>query len=171
MEMRINIYGIETSSVVDGPGVRFAVFLQGCSHNCSGCHNPESHDPDKGKIELLSSIKNQIIKSMMTNLRSGITLSGGDPLYPDNRLAVLQLLKWFKSTYQSRTVWMYTGYSYEDVSNEEILKYVDVLVDGRYDKSLRTLTKRFKGSSNQRIIDVQRSLNEGSVVILDGYNE
>ena len=162
--MDIRIFGLEGDSIVDGPGIRLAVFTQGCIHHCEGCHNPESHDPNGGKIY----DTDKIIKYASENpLYDGVTLTGGDPFYQPVPCAVIA--EGVKKL--GLNVWTFTGYTWEQImesGNEDfmrLLKATDVLVDGRFELDKRSLELKFKGSSNQRTIDVQESLKKGEVVL------
>ena len=162
--MDIRIFGLEGDSIVDGPGIRLAVFTQGCIHHCEGCHNPESHDPNGGKIY----DTDKIIKYASENpLYDGVTLTGGDPFYQPVPCAVIA--EGVKKL--GLNVWTFTGYTWEQImesGNEDfmrLLKATDVLVDGRFERDKRSLELKFKGSSNQRTIDVQESLKKGEVVL------
>ena len=148
--MNIRIAGVIPESIVDGEGIRFAVFMQGCLRNCKGCHNPHTHALDGGKVvdtaELIEQIKNN-------PLLAGITLTGGEPLLQIP--AATELAKAAKNL--GLNVWCYTGYKFEDLPPEanELLKFVDVLVDGEYIEELRDLELKFRGSKNQRIIELR----------------
>ena len=163
--MQIRIAGIENDSIVDGPGFRLTVFTQGCPHHCPGCHNPETHDFAGGRDE-----DTQKITAMMEEnpLLDGITLSGGDPFCQPKPCA--ELARAAKAL--KLNVWAYSGWTYEELLKKaetdsdimEFLKVVDVLVDGRFVLAERTLELRFRGSRNQRLIDVQVSLSAGHAV-------
>ncbi|MBQ8536727.1 MAG: anaerobic ribonucleoside-triphosphate reductase activating protein [Clostridia bacterium] len=158
--MDIKIYGTVNDSIVDGPGLRYTVFTQGCPHKCPGCHNPESHDFDGGRLI----DTDEIIAQMKQNpLLDGVTLSGGEPFcQPEACLVIAQ------AAHQAGlNVWAYSGYTYEQLLEKapELLKEVDVLVDGPFILAQRSLELKFKGSRNQRLIDVKRSLNEKAVVL------
>lgn len=162
--MDIRVFGIEGDSIVDGPGIRLAVFTQGCIHNCEGCHNPESHDPNGGKLI----DTDRIIKFASENpLYDGVTLTGGDPFYQPVPCAVIA--EGIKKL--GLNVWTFTGYTWEQIMNSgnedfmRLLKASDVLVDGRFEKDKRSLELKFKGSTNQRTIDVKASLEKGEVVL------
>ena len=162
--MDIRIFGLEGDSIVDGPGIRLAVFTQGCIHHCEGSHNPGSHDPNGGKIY----DTDKIIKYASENpLYDGVTLTGGDPFYQPVPCAVIA--EGVKKL--GLNVWTFTGYTWEQImesGNEDfmrLLKATDVLVDGRFELDKRSLELKFKGSSNQRTIDVQESLKKGEVVL------
>ncbi len=149
--MKIRIAGIVPESYVDGEGIRFAIFMQGCLRNCAGCHNPETHALNGGKIidtdEIITAIKKD-------PLLTGITLSGGEPLL--QIAPALELAKTAKNL--GLNVWLYTGYKFEEITSDadELLKFVDVVVDGEYIEELRDLELDFRGSKNQRIIYLRR---------------
>lgn len=162
---KLRIAGIEQESFVDGPGIRFVVFTQGCTHHCPECHNPETHAFGKGQIETADSL----LKMVDANpLLSGVTLSGGDPMEQ-----AVQLLPFVLGVKRRRLhLVVFTGYRYEMLMSKfahpamrELLTFTDILVDGPYMKDLRDLSLTFRGSSNQRIIDVPKSLVEGKVVL------
>ena len=168
--MKIKIAGLISESIVDGPGIRFTIFTQGCPHNCVGCHNPETHDYNGGRWEDTDNIFKMIKKDPILD---GVTFSGGDPFCQCEPLAELakkiHAHKEFKMN-----VMAYTGYTYEYLvshANEdngfmELLKNLDYLVDGPFVLSKRSLELKFMGSSNQRYIDVQKSLEQGKIVEL-----
>ena len=148
--MNIRIAGVVSESITDGEGIRFAIFMQGCMRNCKGCHNPQTHALDDGKVvdtgELIEQMKNN-------PLLSGITLTGGEPFLQIT--PATELAKAAKNL--GLNVWCYTGYKFEDLPPEadELLKFVDVLVDGEYIEELRDLELKFRGSKNQRIIELR----------------
>ena len=161
---------IQSDSIVDGEGIRSVIWFQGCSHDCPGCHNPETHD-FKGGVEVsLDDVKKQIDE---LEFQEGVTLSGGDPMMQIEALE--ELAKYVKE--KGMDVWCYTGYTYEqvlDLAKQNIhymnaLKYIDALVDGRFVMDLKSFDVEFRGSSNQRIIDVAKSLKEGKVVKYKNY--
>lgn len=162
--MKIRIAGTVNDSIVDGPGLRFSVFTQGCPHHCPGCHNPETHDPMGGR----EADTGEIIAKMKKNpLLSGLTLSGGDPMMQPAACAEIA-----KAAHASGlNVWTYTGYTLEKLMEEndpdrmELLRQSDVLVDGPFILAQRSLELDFCGSKNQRLIDVAASLKAGSIVI------
>ena len=171
MKDTIRIAGVVKESIVDGPGLRFAVFTQGCAHHCPECHNPETWDFDGGydcEIE-------KILKAMDENpLLDGITMSGGDPMYqPEAGYSLCSKVK-----EKGLNVVVFTGYTYEELMELEkkdpwigkFLEVTDILIDGRYDKELRDLTLLFRGSQNQRVIDMEASRKEGRVVLHERYN-
>ena len=156
MEIRLSGYILE--SIVDGPGLRTVVFTQGCPHHCPGCHNPKTHPLDKGRLMEIS----DIIEILTSNpLSCGLTISGGEPLIQENE--ILELIKQYKKIKSTHDIIIYTGYTYEyliKLNNSvinEILSLIDYLIDGPYIEKLRDLTLEFRGSSNQRIIDLKKS--------------
>ena len=161
---KIRIAGTVNDSITDGPGLRFVVFVQGCKKRCIGCHNPSSHDFNSGYDISID----DIIKMVEANpLLSGITISGGEPFEQAENLVLLA--KSIKA--MNLEVAIYTGYTFEELisSNDEnilnLLKYTDILVDGPFEKEKRDYSAKFKGSSNQRIIDVKESLKQNTVVL------
>jgi len=167
--MIIRIAGIENDSIVDGPGFRLAVFTQGCPHHCPGCHNPETHPFDKGK----EVDTEKIIRMMEDNpLLDGITLTGGDPFCQPAACAILA--KAARET--GLNVWAYSGWTFEELLKKaeedadimEVLKNTDVLIDGPFVLAQRTLELRFRGSRNQRQIDVKKSLAQGKAIEFEG---
>lgn len=154
-------------SIVDGPGLRMVVWTQGCKHNCKGCHNPQTHSLSKGyEVDV-----EEIIEKMKSlRLQQGITLSGGEPFLQPKPLS--EIAKSAKDI--NLDVWTYTGFTFEELidkknpmyfENMELLKYVDVLVDGKFEIDKRDISLLFRGSSNQRIIDVKKSLKYKRVVL------
>lgn len=149
--LKIRIAGIVPESYVDGEGIRFVIFMQGCLRNCTGCQNPDTHSLDGGKILDTSEIIDAVKKNP---LLTGITLSGGEPLLQIE--PALELAKAAKNL--NLDVWLYTGYKFEEIpaAAQELLKFVDVVVDGEYIEELRDLELEFRGSKNQRIIYLRR---------------
>ena len=146
-------------TILDGEGIRYSIYLSGCSHNCPGCHNPESHDPQAGEV-VTDQLVEQMIEEILANpMLDGITFSGGDPLY--NPRAFLPLLRRVKKRTQMN-IWCYTGFTYESIKDnplyQPLFEYIDVLVDGRFISSLYDPTLSFRGSRNQRIIHIHHSI-------------
>ena len=161
---RIRISGIVEDSIVDGPGLRLSVFTQGCPHHCPGCHNPHTHSLKGGKM--ISPGK--IIKQIALNpLLYGITLSGGEPFLQAKRL--IPIARFVKA--QGLEVACYTGYLFEELISgkipyaRELLEYVDILIDGKFVLAQKSLSLKFKGSKNQRTIDVQSSLKQNRAIL------
>ncbi len=164
-EIKLNVASIKGDSCVDGPGLRVVVFCQGCPHNCNGCHNPQSHAFGAGTNYSLEQIFNKI---QGFKLCKGVTLSGGEPFCQAQPLALLA--KKLKSN--GYEVACYTGFVFEELlKNEnthimELLKNIDVLIDGRFVLSKKSLDLRFRGSENQRILDVNESIKQGKAVLI-----
>ncbi|CEN26648.1 anaerobic ribonucleoside-triphosphate reductase activating protein [Paraclostridium sordellii] len=162
---------ITLDSIVDGPGLRAVLWTQGCNHNCKGCHNPQTHDILGGYEEDTDNINNEIIK---LKLHRGITLSGGEPFLQSEALA--EVAKTCKKN--NLDVWIYSGYTIEELLNKKnssyfnnlnLLRNVDVLVDGRFIEAKRDISLKFRGSSNQRIIDVKKTLETKQVHLHEEY--
>lgn len=155
---------IQPDSILDGSGIRTVIWFQGCLHNCKGCQNPETHDMNGGIVLDVDELK---MKLKNLKYQSGITLSGGDPFFQPK--AALEIAKFAKSV--GLNVWAYTGFTYEallsDKSRLDLLKNVDVLVDGKFMMDKKSLNCKFRGSTNQRLIDVKKSLEAGGVVLYD----
>ncbi len=162
---KLRIAGIVKESVVDGPGIRFVVFSQGCKHNCKGCHNPGTHDLNSGKLVDIEEILNEIKKDP---LLLGVTFSGGEPFLQAKPFADLAK----KIHKLGLNIITYTGYKFEDLisqmnrenSYEELLNNTDILVDGKFILEEKSLMLKFRGSKNQRVIDVKESLKEKKVI-------
>lgn len=152
--------------IIDGEGVRVTLFVSGCSHRCKGCHNPESWDAFGGK-EFTEETIERIEKLLDRDFVDGLTLSGGDPLFFQNRSEITKLCKRIKEKFPQKTIWLYTGYEYEEVKTLEVFDYVDVVVDGPFKMDLRDISLAFRGSPNQRIIDVKKSKKQEKIVTLN----
>jgi anaerobic ribonucleoside-triphosphate reductase activating protein len=165
---RLRIAGIEPESFVDGPGMRMTIFTQGCNHHCPGCQNPQTHDFNGGHFIEIDEILSMIDENPLLD---GITFSGGDPM--DQAAALVPLAREIKE--RGMNLVIFTGYTYErlmELSHErpdmfELLTFADILIDGPFIMAKKSLELKFRGSSNQRIIDVQKSLVEGFVVLHD----
>lgn len=159
-------HDITKCDMKNGDGLRTVLWVAGCSHKCPGCHNPITWDPNDG-IAFDQAAKEEIFEELSKEYVSGITLSGGDPLFPGNRDAVAELIGEIKARFPEKTIWLYTGYLWEDVKDLPGISQVDVLVDGPYVEALRDTTLHWKGSSNQRVIDVPSTLRAGQVILWD----
>lgn len=160
----ISILDIVEDTTVDGPGFRTTVYCAGCPNRCPGCHNPQSWDISNGKEVDIEDILDVILADPFAD----VTFSGGDPMFqPAGFAALAKAVK----EHSGKNIWCYTGYLFEDllgnVQQRDLLNYIDVLVDGRFVEVLKDETLRFRGSSNQRVINVSESLKRGSVVLLD----
>ena len=162
----MRIAGLIRNSVVNGIGIRDVIFLQGCEHHCKGCHNPHTwslHHGVEADIHLLA--------EQLKESKNHITISGGEPLLQYDQL--IKFMELVNET-QNKRFWLYTGFEYDEIPFEQLVelsKYVDVLVDGRYEEDKRDLRLAFRGSSNQRLIDLPKSLEEFKVVLWEGLHE
>ncbi|MCL6477248.1 MAG: anaerobic ribonucleoside-triphosphate reductase activating protein [Peptococcaceae bacterium] len=152
---------ITRESIVDGTGIRVVAFLQGCPRRCEGCHNPDLLPVDGGR-EISAEAFAELLVKCVTPLHKGITFSGGDPLMQSE--ALLKVISIVKQKHPRLDIWVYTGYTFDQVKDLPVMKLIDVLVDGPFILSQRDLGLPFRGSSNQRIIDVRSSLEKGEVV-------
>lgn len=153
----MNYAKIEFCDVVNGPGVRTTLFVSGCSHNCKGCHNKEAQNFKFGS-EFDEDQKSRVLDSLSDPYIDGLSISGGDPLHPNNVSCVLNLVKELREIYgHTKTVWVWTGYLFSELTGEqaELVEMIDVLVDGRFVESLKDAKLRYRGSSNQNIIFIK----------------
>lgn len=161
---QIRIAGLTDDSIVDGKGFRFVIFTQGCLHHCKGCHNPETWDMNGGTLMDIDEIKEKIARN---GLLDGITFSGGDPFYQPKACA--NLAKWAKE--RGLNIWAYTGFLYEELLKmpevKDFLDLVDVLVDGPFILEEKSLLLNFRGSKNQRVIDLNETKRTGIVSLID----
>ena len=161
----VRVAGRIAESIVDGPGLRYVLFTQGCPHRCPGCHNPDTHDFGGGTPVVLRDILADIRRNPLLR---GVTFSGGDPMFqPEGFTKLAQAIK----EKSRKNIWCYTGYTFERLLDNpkqaELLKYIDVLVDGKFKQALRDESLLFRGSSNQRLIDVKASLKANKTVLLE----
>ena len=163
----IRISGIEPESIVDGEGIRYVIFTQGCPHYCPGCHNPQTHSFYGGKLVPIEDMLDDISKRK--DCIDGITLSGGEPFCQIYQCALIAE----KAHDMGLSVWCYTGYLFEDLYRQgiDLLKYIDILVDGPYIESEKSLDLYFKGSANQRVIDVPESLKNDRIILKEHTDE
>ena len=132
---------------------RTVLWVAGCDNHCPGCHNPETWDPNAG-TPFRTTVVDEIDESLSHPYIAGLTVSGGDPFYSENITAVTGILSYIKKRHPDKTIWVYTGYNYEDLKDLPIMEYIDVLVDGRFILELKDITLPYSGSTNQRIIDI-----------------
>ena len=170
-------YGtIKFCDIANGIGIRTVLFVSGCTHHCRGCFQPETWDFGYGQ-PYTEETERQILASLAPSYIHGLTLLGGEPMEPDNQRALLPLLRRLKTEYPTKTVWCYSGYTYEELTGvsrarcevtDEMLGYIDVLVDGEFVLEKRNISLRFRGSDNQRLIDLPRTREQGTVVLWEG---
>lgn len=159
-------HNIITDNMNNGDGLRVVLFVAGCSHHCKNCHNPETWNPDGG-IEFTAREFLEITNELDKEYISGLTFSGGDPLHPANIREITKLARIIKEKYPNKTVWLYTGFMYEQVSDLEIMQYIDVLVDGEFVEGLADVNYHWCGSVNQRVIDIPNTRKERKVVLYE----
>ena len=158
---------IRKMDISDGPGIRVSIFMQGCAFHCKNCFNPETHDFNGGK-EFTEDTIDKVLELCENENIEGLSILGGEPMHPTNIDGTTRLAKAFKKEYPNKTIWVWSGFLFDrDLKNEEVLNYIDVLVDGQYVDELHNPTLKWKGSSNQRVIDVKKSLKNGEVVVIE----
>ncbi len=155
---------IRKMDIADGPGVRVSIFTQGCSFNCKNCFNPETHDFEKGQ-EFTDETIEKVLNLCEKEHIAGLSILGGEPMHPRNIEGTTKLAKAFKERFPNKTVWAWSGFNFENnLKDKEVMNYVDVLVDGQYVDEKRNPSLHWRGSENQRVIDVQKSLKSNTVV-------
>lgn len=152
-------HDITKDDMLNGDGLRVVLWVAGCAHCCKECQNPVTWDPDGGLL-FDESAKQEIFDQLDKEYISGITFSGGDPLHPANSLEVKELMREIREKYPNKTIWLYTGGEWEAIRYLPLMQYVDVCVDGEFINELKDVKLRWKGSSNQRVINVQASLRQ-----------
>lgn len=179
----MNYHMIRTDDMLNGDGLRVIIFLSGCRHHCKGCHNPETWDINSGK-HFDEAALNNILKELNKDYISGITISGGEPLLDENAKDVLNLICTVKQTYPNKTIWLYTGYTYENIMNfknsksitnstkndneiikEMVMNKCDVVCDGKFIQSLADVNCPWVGSTNQRVINIKETIKKGEIVL------
>lgn len=155
---------IRTEDIANGPGFRVSIFVQGCNNHCPGCFNPETWDFQGGK-DFTDKVKDKFLELGKSKKIAGFSILGGEPLHQGKDM--LDLVQLIKSTYPNKTIWMWTGCVFEELTEEqlEIIKYVDVLIDGRFEKDNKCPRSRYRGSSNQRVLDVRKTLKAGKCIL------
>lgn len=160
----MNFHKLSYFDTANGQGIGTVVWVSGCAHHCPGCHNPQTWDKDSGKLFTDSDLE-EIVVSLTNPHVKRLTLSGGDPLYPANIPCCTRIVQTVKKVFPEKKIWLYTGYTWENIELLPIVQYVDVLVDGEFQKDKKDINLDFCGSTNQRVIDVQQSLKNGHVVL------
>ena len=170
----MNYADIRPIDVANGPGVRVSLFVSGCTHHCEGCFNPETWDFHYGK-PFGPEQEEEILSALARPYIHGLSLLGGEPMEPENQQAILHLVRRVRERFPEKDIWCYSGYLFESLRDsqvgeysQELLKELDVLVDGPFVLEKKDLSLRFRGSSNQRLIDVPASLRAGAAVLWDG---
>ncbi len=158
---------IRKMDISNGPGVRVSLFVQGCTFNCKNCFNPETHDFNGGK-EFTEETLDELLKLCEKDYIVGLSLLGGEPMHPKNIETTTMIAKKFKEKFPDKNLWAWTGFLFDrDLKDKEILKYLDFLVDGQYVDELHDFTLKWRGSSNQRVIDVPKSLKENKIILYE----
>lgn len=168
----MNYMEIKYNNVANGPGVRTSLFVSGCSHACLGCFNQEAWSSKAG-LPFTEEVKKEILNSLSKTYVDGLTLLGGEPFMGYNVPELISLCRTVKELYPKKTIWVYSGWTFDELilkeQNVELLKLCDALVDGRWEESLYSPKLRFRGSSNQRIIDLQQTFKQ-DMIVLSKYN-
>ena len=176
----MNYHNITYPDMNNGEGLRVVLWLSGCSHKCKGCQNPQTWDANSG-IPFDESAKEELFRELNKDYISGLTLTGGDPLHEANLDGVFELVNRIRLLFPKKTIWLYSGYTWEEIWNNDdeyyecnvhpkdkqryILQLCDVLIDGRYVNSQRDIALPYRGSTNQRLIDIKKSLQQGEIVL------
>lgn len=171
----MNYGAIKKCDIANGVGVRTVLFVSGCTHHCKGCFQPETWNFDYGE-RYTKETEDEIIESLRPDYVDGITLLGGEPFEPENQREIVKLLRRIKKELPQKTVWSFSGYTYEELTGDsravcevtnEMLSMLDVLVDGEFVEAKRNISLRFRGSENQRLIDMNKTRKEGKIVLWD----
>lgn len=157
-------HNITKDDMLNGDGPRTVLWVSGCDHCCKDCQNPITWDPNGGLV-FDAEAKEELYEVLGRDYISGLTLSGGDPLYATNRDEILKLVKEVKEKFPTKTIWMYTGFLWESIKDLEIMNYIDVLVDGEFEVDKKDVQLFWRGSANQRVIDVPKTKESGEVVL------
>ena len=160
--MKYNL--IRKMDISNGPGVRVSIFMQGCAFNCKNCFNPETHDFTKGE-EFTDETIDKVLKLCEPDHIDGLSILGGEPMHPKNIEGTTKLAKAFKEKYPQKSLWAWSGFLFDEgLKDKDVMNYVDVLVDGQYVDALRNPTLEWRGSANQRVIDVKKSKRENKII-------
>ena len=160
--MKYNL--IRKMDISNGPGVRVSIFMQGCHFHCKNCFNSETWDFEGGK-EFTDDIINKVLDLSNKDHIVGLSILGGEPMHPVNIEGTTKLAKAFKEKYPNKDIWVWSGFRYEDLKGKDVFKYIDVLVDGQYVDELHDPTLKWRGSSNQRVIDIKETLKNNEIVL------
>ncbi len=156
---------IRKMDISNGPGIRVSIFMQGCAFHCENCFNPETWDFDKGE-EFTEETIATVLDLCSDEHISGLSILGGEPMHPKNIGATQKLAQAFKEKYPNKNLWVWSGYTFDEyLKDKEVMKYIDVLVDGRYIDKLHDFRLKWRGSSNQRVIDVKKSLKKKEIIL------
>lgn len=168
----MNFHNITHDDMNNGDGLRVVLWVAGCDHHCKDCQNPVTWNPDDG-VPFTLADKEEIFAALALDYIAGITFSGGDPLHPANRRDVQKLMEEVKTRFPDKTIWVYTGYTWEEIMQDSelagMMTPVDILVDGRFVTELKDVTYPWAGSTNQKVIDVQKTLQEGRIILHESH--
>lgn len=157
-------HNITKDDMLNGDGLRVVLWVAGCSHGCRECQNPVTWDPDGG-LPFDEAAKEELFEQLEKDYTAGITYSGGDPLFLGNRDAITALAREIRERFPDKTQWLYTGYEWNEIKDLSVIPYLDVVVDGRFDISQKNTQLHWRGSANQKVIDVQASLEQKQIVL------
>lgn len=170
----MNYQEIKPLDITNGVGIRTTLFVTGCEHYCEDCFNNELWSFSSG-VPYTRDTENEILYDMNKDVIQGLSILGGEPLHPNNCVKIFKLTKRAKQLYPKKDIWIWSGYTFEELGKmfniNRLLKYVDVLVDGKYEKENRDMKLKYKGSSNQRVIDIQKTLNESRISLYEDKEE
>ena len=155
---------IRKMDISNGPGVRVSIFMQGCTFNCEGCFNKETHDFKGGK-EFSDDTIDKVLDLASKDYIVGLSILGGEPLHSKNIEGTTKLVKSFKEKYPNKDIWVWTGFNFEDIKDYEVFKFIDTLVDGKFDIKLSSPLLKYKGSSNQRVIDMKETIKNKDIIL------
>lgn len=166
----MNYAAIKENDIADGPGVRVSLFVSGCTHHCKGCFQPETWNFDYGK-HFDEETEDELIRALEPAYKAGLTLLGGEPMESENARSLIPFLRRIREIYPTKNIWCYSGYVYEELMEREecksLLQMIDVLVDGEFIEEQKDISLAFRGSANQRIIDVKQTMKNGFIVLMD----
>lgn len=157
-------HNITKDDMLNGDGLRTVLWVAGCTHGCKGCHNPVTWDI-QGGIPFDEAAREELFEAVSRPHMSGVTFSGGDPLHPENRREIGELIREIRERFPEKTIWLYTGFTWEEIRDLPFIAMTDVVVDGKFVEELKDGSLHWKGSSNQRVIDVKKTLETGNVVL------
>ena len=163
---KMRYHNITKDDMLNGDGLRAVLWVAGCTHKCKGCHNPVTWDIEGG-IPFDEAAKEELFEALKPDYITGVTFSGGDPLHPANHVEVAVLAKEIKETFPNKTIWLYTGFCWDEIKTLDVVKYCDVIVDGPFVQEEFDGKLHWKGSKNQRVIDVQETLRRKEIVLCE----
>ena len=160
---------IRKMDISNGPGVRVSIFLQGCSFNCKNCFNPDTHDFNGGS-EFTDEVIEEVLNLCNKDYIKGLSILGGEPMHPFNIRGTIKLAKAFKERFPNKTIWSWSGFLMDNIIDKEIFNYLDVLVDGQFMEEFKNPKLKWCGSENQRVIDIQKTIRAGEIILYSNEN-